>query len=279
MRRPARARTAEKTWKRGQRASRRWAFYGAAVGLLVGGIAFAPAAWLAGRLHRASGERFLLADAQGSVWTGSAVAVLQGGPDSRDAAALPGRLHWHLSPRWNGLALTLSQACCLRGDLRLRLALGWDGLSVHWPAQPDGVGQWPAQWLGGLGTPWNTLQLGGTIRLVTPGFSLQTVAGHLRMTGALDLELINAGSRVSPIDPLGTYRLAVRAAPGAADPAAMTLDTLDGALRLTGAGQWSGTGLRFRGEARAAQGQEAGLANLLNIIGRRQGALSVISIG
>jgi general secretion pathway protein N len=37
--------------------------------------------------------------------------------------------------------------------------------------------------------------------------------------------------------------------------------------------------MRFRGEARAAEGQEAALANLLNIIGRRQGATSLISIG
>ncbi|MGE4050638.1 MAG: type II secretion system protein N, partial [Piscinibacter sp.] len=38
-------------------------------------------------------------------------------------------------------------------------------------------------------------------------------------------------------------------------------------------------GVRFRGEARAAPGEEAPLANLLNIIGRRDGARSVISIG
>jgi general secretion pathway protein N len=37
--------------------------------------------------------------------------------------------------------------------------------------------------------------------------------------------------------------------------------------------------LRFRGEATAAEGDEGALDNLLNIIGRRQGARSVISIG
>jgi general secretion pathway protein N len=36
---------------------------------------------------------------------------------------------------------------------------------------------------------------------------------------------------------------------------------------------------RFSGQASAAAGAEAALNNLLNIIGRRQGARSVISIG
>jgi len=38
-------------------------------------------------------------------------------------------------------------------------------------------------------------------------------------------------------------------------------------------------GLRFRGTAKAAPGAEDALNNLLNIIGRRNGALSAISIG
>ena len=59
----------------------------------------------------------------------------------------------------------------------------------------------------------------------------------------------------------------------------LLLDTLNGALRLTGSGLWTGARLRFRGEASAAPGHEAALSNLLNIIGRRQGALSIISIG
>jgi general secretion pathway protein N len=59
----------------------------------------------------------------------------------------------------------------------------------------------------------------------------------------------------------------------------LNLETLEGALRLQGSGQWAGPRVRFRGEASAAEGQEAALNNLLNIIGRRQGATSVISIG
>ncbi|MCB2019523.1 MAG: type II secretion system protein N, partial [Burkholderiaceae bacterium] len=53
----------------------------------------------------------------------------------------------------------------------------------------------------------------------------------------------------------------------------------DGALQLSGDGSWGPGGVRFRGEARAAPSDETALANLLNIIGRRDGARSVISIG
>ena len=44
-------------------------------------------------------------------------------------------------------------------------------------------------------------------------------------------------------------------------------------------GEWRGGRVRFNGQASAAPGQEAALGNLLNIIGRRQGAVSVITIG
>ena len=280
----------ERVWARGQRASRRWAIRGAVVGVVCALVAFAPATWLARVVNDASGERLLLADARGSVWSGSAVAVLQGGPGSRDSAALPGRLQWRLMPAWGGMALHLRQACCLQGELSLALQPGWQGwqlpsLQLQVPARPAGLGQWPARWLAGLGTPWNTLQLGGMLHLATPGLALTLASGHTQFSGALDVQLLNASSRISAIDPLGSYRLALRSGltpPGAAASAAPTtlaLDTLDGALRLSGSGQWGATGLRFRGEARAAEGQEAGLTNLLNIIGRRQGALSVISIG
>ncbi|WP_088283250.1 type II secretion system protein N [Ideonella sp. A 288] len=269
----------DRAWARNQRAGRRWAIWGALLGTAIGAVAFAPAAWLADNLHRASGERLLLADARGSVWSGNAVAVLQGGPGSRDASALPGRLHWRLSPTWSGLRLTLRQACCLFAPLRIELRPGWSGMTLRVPARPEGIGQWPARWLEGLGTPWNTLQLGGMMQLSSTGFTVQTVQGRTRFDGALDLSLIGASSRLSSIQPLGSYRLSVRSDSAGADSATLGLSTLDGALRLNGSGQWSGARLRFRGEARAAEGQDAGLANLLNIIGRRQGALSVLSIG
>ena len=268
----------DRAWQRAQHAARRWAIGGALAGALVAAIVYAPASWLAGALFQLSNERLLLADAQGSVWTGQAVLVLAGGPGSRDASALPGRLSWKLRPSWRGLKLRARQDCCLNGELKLELRPALSGFTLVLPARPDGLGRWPARWLDGLGTPFNTMQLGGTLQLATPGLTLQVVQGRARLSGSVDLTLQGISSRLSPLDQLGSYRLSVRGDEGGGG-AQLSLQTLDGALRLAGDGQWTGARLRFRGQAEAAPGQEGALANLLNIIGRRKGALSVISIG
>ena len=280
LRRPPRLAAAadDKAWQRAQHAARRWAIGGALAGGLVAAIVYAPASWLAGALFRLSDERLLLADAQGSIWTGQAVLVLAGGPGSRDASALPGRLQWKLRRGWRGLKLRARQDCCLNGELKLELRPSLSGFTLLVPARPDGVGRWPARWLGGLGTPWNTLQLGGSLQLATPGLTLQVVQGRARLSGSMDLTLQGVSSRLSPLDQLGSYRLSVRGDAGSGG-AQLNLQTLEGALRLAGDGQWTGARVRFRGQASAAPGQEGALANLLNIIGRRQGAVAVISIG
>jgi general secretion pathway protein N len=289
-------------WQRQQHAGRRWAAWGVTLGLLAGVAANAPAQWLADGLHQASAQRLLLAEARGSLWNGSAVLVLTGGAGSHGASALPGRLQWQLRPDWRGLRLTARQDCCINGDLALRWQPGWGGYTVALDrptAAPPGVaagqavsgapaglpvadaviGHWPAAWLAGLGTPWNTLQLGGLMQLASPGLRLQSAQGRLRLDGALSLELLGVSSRLSSLPALGSYRLDLAGQAATGDAATVQLRTLDGALRLSGGGSWTGTGLRFRGEAQAAEGQAPALANLLNIIGRRQGALSVISIG
>jgi general secretion pathway protein N len=270
---------AELAWQRARSASTRWAIWGAVVGALVGLIAFAPASWLAGAVSRASGQRLLLAEAHGSVWSGSALPVLTGGPGSRDAATLPGRLHWQIRPSWNRIELQLRQTCCLDRELTIQIRPGLGRFEIVLPGRTQAIGQWPAAWLTGLGTPFNTMQLGGTLRLTSSGMVLESVQGRWRLVGAADFDLLGVSSRLSTLDTLGSYRLNLRGGAASAETAALTLSTLDGALRLTGSGQWAGAGVHFRGEASAAEGQEAALNNLLNIIGRRQGALSVISIG
>jgi general secretion pathway protein N len=141
------------------------------------------------------------------------------------------------------------------------------------------VGQWPSALLGSLGTPWNTMQLGGSARLVSTGFKIESVQGRWLVDGKMDLELTDVSSRLTTLDSLGSYRLSVSgdaANPGISN---IALTTQDGALKLSGNGTWGPTGVRFRGEASARPTEEAALTNLLNIIGRRTGARSVISIG
>ena len=271
---------AELAWQRTRGAAGRWAVAGAAIGAIVALVAFAPAAWLASAVASATGERLLLTDARGTLWNGSALPVLSGGAGSRDASALPGRLEWRIGLAGLAIEARARQACCIRGELRALVRPGLGRMSVQvLPGESQTVGQWPTAWLAGLGTPWNTLQLGGSLRLTSPGLTIESVQGRLRFSGEAALDVANASSRVTTLETLGSYRLTVRGNAATGDAATLTLITVDGALRLSGQGEWAGTGLRFRGEAQAAEGNETALNNLLNIIGRRQGARSVISIG
>jgi general secretion pathway protein N len=270
---------AELSWDKSRSAALRWASVGAVVGLVIALVAFAPAAWLARAVTSASNQRLLLADARGTVWSGSAVLVLTGGPDSRDASALPGRLSWTLGLKGLGLELVARHACCLNGPVALQVKPGFGRMSVSLAPSPGWTGQWPSAWLGGLGTPWNTLQLGGPLPLASSGLRLQSVAGQMRLTGDLQLQLRGASSRLSALPTLGSYQLLVQGSGRGDEATQLRLSSLEGPLRLSGEGQWTGARLRFRGTAQATDGQDGALANLLNIIGRRQGALSVISIG
>jgi general secretion pathway protein N len=269
----------DQAWARSRAAGLRWAVAGAIVGTIVAGVAFAPATWLAQAVASASGERLLLSDARGTVWSGSAVPVLTGGPGSRDASALPGRLAWTIGLAGAGLEVRATQACCLNGTVLLNLHPGLSRWTATLVPPAGWVGEWPSAWLAGLGTPWNTLQLGGSFRLVSPGFTLEWVAGRWRVAGQADIELVDASSRLSTLDALGSYRLRLVGDPANAGQPQVSLSTQSGALKLSGAGTFGPGGVRFRGEARAEKGDELVLANLLNIIGRRDGARSVISIG
>lgn len=279
--------TPHRSWQRGRRAGLRWAALGVTIGAAAGVIGWAPASWLAAAVDQASNGHVLLAEASGTVWDGEAVLVLAGGAGSRDAAALPGRLGWTLRPAVGGFTLQARHACCLDEALALRLRLGWSESSLQFEpsraaaataAPAAAIGHWPAAWLAGLGTPWNTLALGGTLRLSSPGWQLHWSDTRLQAQGELRLDIDELSSRVSPLPALGSYQLELRGA-GNGNEALVNLATRDGALLLSGQGRLDASGLRFRGEARAAEGQESVLSNLLNIIGRRQGALSVISIG
>ena len=261
---------------------KRWWASGLLLGAAVALALFAPAAWLAQSLAQATGGRLLLADARGTVWAGSAVMVLTAGQGSRDSSALPGRMNWTLGLSGMALALRAQHACCIQGELKLRIVPGLARLRVELLPPPAGgsavLGQWPASWLVGLGTPWNTLQPTGNLLLSSPGFAAEVVQGRWVLTGRAELQIRSLASSLSTLDELGHYQLTLQG-DERGDAAQIQLGTSSGALQLTGSGQWAASRLRFNGQASAAPGSEAALNNLLNLIGRRQGALSFISIG
>lgn len=259
----------------------RWGWAGAMLGAAASLAAFAPARWAAWALVQASEGRVVLGHAQGTLWSGRARITLTGGPGSRDALTLPGELSWRLGWEGSSPRLTLRHSEWTPAPVALRLQPGIGQWAVSLPEQPAQGGAallWPAAWLTALGTPWNTLQPSGLLRLSSPGFALQRAGGRFLLQGTVLLEATDIASRLSPLPRLGSYRLTLTAG-GGGDAAALQLSTTDGALLLSGSGQWTGTRLRLRGEARAAPGQEAALQNLLNLIGTRDGARSILSIG
>lgn len=250
-----------------------WAAAGVLLGLLASLLLFAPARWLAGGLQQASAGRLLLQDARGTLWTGSARLSLGGGSGSSAAAALPGRLAWQLRPTLAspGLALQLQADCCLAQAWRWHLSPRWNGLQMVFS---DHQSHWPAQSLAGLGTPWNTLQLQGQLLLDTQALGLSWSSGRLQVAGRAQLDVQDLSSRLSTLRPMGSYRLTLS---GGATPE-LLLATESGSLQLSGRGQWVGGRLRFVGEASSTPESQAALANLLNIIGRRNGARSIINL-
>jgi general secretion pathway protein N len=250
----------------------RWALAGALVGLMLTTLIHAPARWLTTLLQQASQDRVVFQDARGTVWNGSARLTLAGGAGSQDAATLPGRLTWLLRPTWSGLLTDLHAACCMQQAWRVSLQPRWGGAQL---ALADSQSQWPAQWLTGLGTPWNTVQIEGQLNLSTQGLRLEWNAGRLSVAGRAQLDATNISSRLSTLKPMGSYRVTLQ---GGSVPS-FQLVTLDGSLQLSGTGQWAGSILRFDGEASAAPERLDALSNLLNIIGRRDGARAIIKVG
>ena len=260
---PRRAPAAATAW--------RWAALGAVLGLLLTITVAAPARWLAAAVAQASSGHLQLLEPTGRVWAGSARLALAGGADSRDRAALPGQLHWRLAPTWSGAQARLTLDCCTAPEgLLLRVSPRWGGVQLQ---VADGASHWPAAVLAGLGTPFNTIAPEGELDLLTQGLVARWLAGRLQLDGGATLTARALSSRLSTLRPMGSYQLVLR---GGSD-IGVNLSTLDGGLHLSGSGRWVGQRLSFQGEASAAPGLQGQLANLLNILGRREGDRAILS--
>ncbi len=242
------------------------------MGLALTLLLFAPARWATDQLANNTGGMFQLVEARGTVWRGSARLMLTGGVGSKDAASLPTRVQWKLLPRWGGAQLVTWSDCCTAQPLQAQIQLGLQGVNL---TVLDNTSTVPAALLSGLGTPWNTVQPEGQLQLHTQALNLQWRAGRMVMAGLAQMEAASLSSRLSTLRPMGSYRFSVRGG----DVPTVELSTLQGSLQLAGTGQWVGSRLRFSGSASAAPEHEAALSNLLNIIGRRNGPRSIITIG
>ena len=251
------------------------AVIGGLLGMSVALLRFMPAAWLQPWIAQATEQRVQWINTSGSIWDGQTQWRLTGGQGAQDQQNLPGVWRWHLRPTWQqgpALALQVEANCCLSQALQLQAA--WTGgRTARWRLDDVSL-VLPLQVLRGLGTPWNTLQLEGRLAVHTQ----ELQAGEAQQVrGQVRVDIADVASRLSTVRPLGDYQATVQW-PAQALPQ-VKLQTLSGHLKLEGQGQIAQGRLRFRGQASASPDSEAALANLLNIIGRRNGSVSVLTIG
>ena len=235
-------------------------------------LACFPAAWLGPMVEQQTGARLTLGDAQGTLWRGS--AFIGGAPGAGGVVTplLPGRFTWRLSPLvlFGEVALQLENPLALSQPVRV--AGDWS----HWQLSAAEL-MLPAEGLAGLGAPLNTLAPSGVMRLSWSALDLVREAQTVAVNGRTTLLMSDMGSRMSPIKPLGSYQLTMD---WQGQQAKLNLSTLRGALLLSGDGALDRGRLRFSGQASAANGYEATLGNLLNLLGQRRmvGGKNIIAL-
>lgn len=233
---------------------------------------FLPASWLAFLVEQQTTGRLTLGDAQGSFWNGSAFL---GGASAGTAPVTPlfeGRFAWRISPAvlWGRLNATLTNSAALSQPVKLQ------GSWTDWQLSEASL-LLPPERLQGLGAPLNTIGLSGQLSLSWNTLEFVRHEGRLDVLGAMQLRMQDMASRLSPVNPLGSYQLAFDWRGQAAD---IALTTVKGPMLLSGRGQLSAGHFQFSGKAEAEAGQEDKLANLLNLLGqhRRDGDKDVIAL-
>lgn len=233
---------------------------------------FCPAAWLASVVEQQTNGRFTLGDAQGSIWRGSAFVGAAASRFDPIVPLLPGRFFWRLSPT----ALLGVVDATLENPRLLKQPVQITGSWSRWQISPASL-TLPAERLVALGAPLNTIVPQGDMQLSWGVLQLAREGSQWEMTGATQLDLLDIASLLSPIKPLGTYRLKID---WQAQRAKLELTTLKGLLLLSGSGGLDAGRWHFSGKAQAAPGAQERLASLLNLLGQRRqdGASNYIAL-
>ncbi len=221
---------------------------------------FAPAAWLGDFV--AGHSRLRLVYPSGTIWNGSAVL---GVSDGRSTRMLPGRIGWHI--RWKDLMYGRMGLSIEHDTIEDAIKVSYDGRMVLVGA---GRALWPAAMLEILGAPFNTISPGGLLR-IRWGESRVAREGFY---GTVQVDWDNAQSALSPVVPLGDFRVAVTAN-GSDGEASLT--TLRGPLLLEGQGRMQAGTIRFSGTADAEPDMRASLNGLIGVLGPRSGEKVLLS--
>lgn len=217
-------------------------------------VVAAPAAWLSGWLAPPGPVR--LVEPAGTLWRGSALIAIS---DGNQALLLPGRVAWRVDP---GALLSGRLGVTLTHPLaagEVRIAGDRHGIDLA-----AGTAHLPAAWLVLLGAPFNTLRPGGEVLLTWSDLSV----GNATFSGRIEAQWRDARSALSPVAPLGDFRLVASGTGATGD---MVLSTLSGPLLLEGRGRMADRVVRFNGTADAEPAMRPRLNALIGVLGARAG--------
>ena len=231
-----------------------------------------PASWLGSLLEKQTHGRVSLGDPQGSFWNGSAFIGVASGPADPVTPLFAGRFSWHISP----LLLLGQVQMTLENRETLSTPVTISGRFSELHVSPATLAL-PSERLEGLGAPLNTIGPSGRLQLSWNSLTIASAAGAAEVQGQLQLDMQEMSSRLSQVRPLGNYRMSFDLQ---GNRAGLQLITLNGPMMLSGQGSLQGGHLQFSGKAWAESGQEARLANLLNLLGqhRKDGDRDVIAL-
>jgi general secretion pathway protein N len=179
--------------------------------------------------------------------------------DGRRIMLAPGRVSWNVGLR----ALLAGRVTVEVSHAALAAPLAMS-LAPNSVKVAGGRAELPAAVLTVVGAPFNTVRPGGSLVLSWSDVDIE--AGGL--SGSVQIEWRDAQSALSPVAPLGDYRLSIA---GTGRAARIRLATLDGPLRLEGSGTLKGWRVSFRGLAAAEPGMQSALNGLIGVLGPRSG--------
>lgn len=232
---------------------RAWVLFACA--FLVTLVVTAPATLLAKMVEAGSNGQFVLANATGTVWQGSATPAIR---QRTGGLFVLEKLHWDIA------VLPL-----IGGKMSIKFR--WDNVEQVQPVLAtvtlgqielrDVIVPLHAGILGELSPLLQPVQLSGKMQIKSELFTISRQG----MSGSAVAEWTKAGSVLSSVNPLGSYRINLAAAGERLD---VSLVTTGGVLLLEGKGNFMpGQGLRFQGTARASADSKGSLDELLGNFG------------
>lgn len=215
-------------------------------------LALAPSSLMGYVLEKVSGGQLLLARTQGSLWQGSGILLLKNAAGIRSLGAY----RWHVQP-WKA-AVQLQAGAYEPMTLRIRpflARLDVDRLRLDLPAALLEV----------AAPQLHPYRLQGALQVHADHLELDTRG----MLGQVTVDWLHAASGLSPIAPLGDYRIILQ---GDGQKLEASLSTQGGKLQLQARGHLDPVqGVQINGTAQAAAGAEEELNELLHYIGPETG--------